>query len=348
MKVCLVVVSFLSGLVCVAQTSAQVPAGVTGAGTKNFVPVWTGASTLGNSLIYETGGNVGVGTKTPKAAVDIVGKGTLGLQVTAPGAQAAISGISNDVNGSTGVYGQSNSTLGNALFGHSLSTTGGAGLIAQTENTDSTGTVGIFLAHGGGGLILGGYSGINNNLVFRVDANGNGFYAGNLHVGGTLTKGAGSFKIDHPLDPAHKYLSHSFVESPDMMNIYNGVVVLDAHGSAWVMLPDYFDALNRDFRYQLTSIGVPGPNLYIAKEVSGNCFKIAGGKPHARVSWQVTGVRQDAYANAYRIPTEEEKPATEQGYYLHPEVFGQPASKSIQAASQKASTTGQMAKMSNQ
>jgi hypothetical protein len=108
-----------------------------------------------------------------------------------------------------------------------------------------------------------------------------------------------------------------------------------------------FEALNRDFRYQLTAVGVPGPNLYIARKVSGNRFKIAGGKPHGEVSWQVTGIRQDAYANAYPIPVEEDKPTAEQGYYLHPEVFGQPASKSIQAASQKASATDQLAKALN-
>jgi len=50
------------------------------------------------------------------------------------------------------------------------------------------------------------------------------------------------------------------------------------------------------------------------------------------VSWQVTGVRHDAYANRYRIPVEEDKALSEQGYYLHPEVFGQPESKSLSVA----------------
>ena len=59
-----------------------------------------------------------------------------------------------------------------------------------------------------------------------------GEFIGDVDVTGTLTKSAGSFKIDHPLDPENKYLSHSFVESPDMMNIYNGNVVLDATGEA--------------------------------------------------------------------------------------------------------------------
>jgi len=132
--------------------------------------------------------------------------------------------------------------------------------------------------------------------------------AGNARVGGTLFKGGGSFQIDHPVDPANKYLHHSFVESPDMMNIYNGIAALEANGEAVVELPDWFEALNRDFRYQLTCIGGFAP-VYIAQKVANNRFKIAGGPPGLEVSWQVTGIRQDAWANARRIPVEEDKPA---------------------------------------
>jgi hypothetical protein len=145
---------------------------------------------------------------------------------------------------------------------------------------------------------------------------------GNVQVVGNLSKGGGSFKIDHPLDPANKYLYHSFVESPDMMNIYNGIVTLDSHGRATIEMPEWFEALNSDFRYQLTAIGAPGPNLFVAKEIDGNHFSIAGGKPGMKVSWQVTGIRQDAWANAHRIPVEEDKQGNERGKYLHPELFG--------------------------
>jgi len=151
---------------------------------------------------------------------------------------------------------------------------------------------------------------------------------GNLHVTGTVIKGGGSFKIDHPLDPANKYLSHSFVESPDMMNIYNGNVMTDQRGVATVELPGYFSALNRDFRYQLTVIGEFAQAI-VAKEVRNNRFTIRTNKPGVKVSWQVTGIRQDAYANAHRIPVEEDKPAEERGHYLHPELFGQPQEKSV-------------------
>ena len=150
-----------------------------------------------------------------------------------------------------------------------------------------------------------------------------GFFDGDVDVTGTLFKAAGAFRIDHPLDPKNKYLSHSFVESPDMKNIYDGVAVFDAAGEAIVTLPDWFEALNRDFRYQLTPMGaafVP----YVAEEIADNQFKIGGGIAGKKVSWQVTGIRHDAFANANRIQVEEMKPDAAVGTYLHPEAFGQP------------------------
>ena len=118
------------------------------------------------------------------------------------------------------------------------------------------------------------------------------------------------------------YLSHSFVESPDMMNVYNGNVVLDGNGEAVVVLPEWFEVLNRDFRYQLTAIGAPGPNLYVAEEITGSEFRIAGGDPGMKVSWQVTGIRQDKYAEEHRIQVEERKSHEDAGMYLHPELYG--------------------------
>ncbi|HZA62136.1 MAG TPA: hypothetical protein VE573_04640 [Nitrososphaeraceae archaeon] len=169
---------------------------------------------------------------------------------------------------------------------------------------------------------------------------------GKVKITGNLEKAGGSFKIDHPLDPANKYLCHSFVESPDMKNVYDGVVVLDDKGEAEIDLPDWFGILNKDFRYQLTAIGAPGPNLYIAEKISEtrtskysdssssnnndkSRFKIAGGTSGMKVSWQVTGIRKDTYANAHRIQVEEDKPDKERGYYLHPDLYGQPEENGI-------------------
>jgi hypothetical protein len=108
-----------------------------------------------------------------------------------------------------------------------------------------------------------------------------------------------------------------------MKNIYDGVVTLDANGEATVTMPEWFDVLNRDFRYQLTCIGGHAP-VYVAQEMQGNTFKIGGGKRGLKVSWQITGIRQDAYAREYPIPVEESKSADERGKYLNPEVYGQP------------------------
>jgi hypothetical protein len=156
-----------------------------------------------------------------------------------------------------------------------------------------------------------------------------GYFQGNVSVNGTLTKSGGSFKIDHPLDPSNKYLSHSFVESPDMKNIYDGTVITDRTGNATVTLPDWFEALNRDFRYQLTVIGQFAQAI-ISSKISANQFSIRTDKPNVEVSWQVTGIRQDTWANAHRIPVEEEKPENERDSYLNPELFNQPAEKGVE------------------
>jgi hypothetical protein len=131
-------------------------------------------------------------------------------------------------------------------------------------------------------------------------------FFGDLDVFGNLSKSAGSFKIDHPLQPRDKYLVHSFVESPDMMNVYNGNITTDQNGEAWVQLPDYFEALNMDFRYQLTVIG-DFAQAIISQEIAGNKFQIRTDKPDIKVSWQVTGVRNDTYARENRIEVEPDK-----------------------------------------
>jgi len=215
-----------------------------------------------------------------------------------------------------------------ALNGPSTST--GVLDVQATDTTTQNVAIGG-LANGPGGTGVYGEADIDNLTigVWGRSSNGEaGHFDGNVDVVGSLTKTSGSFKIDDPIDPANKYLYHSFVESPDMKNVYDGVATLDGNGESVVQLPDWFQALNRDYRYQLTCIGGFAP-VYIAEEVNSNQFKIAGGKPGMRVSWQVTGIRQDAWANAHRIPVEEMKPEKERGYYLHPELFGAPNEKSI-------------------
>jgi hypothetical protein len=239
------------------------------------------------------------------------------------GGQSGTYGVSGAVSvngGGVGVYGYGDyGVRGEGIYHYGVWGTS-AGLDGVHGESASYSAAGVAASNTGGGDSLyaenlsGGYA---------------GYFYGDVYVNGNLGKAGGSFKIDHPLDPANKYLYHSFVESPDMMNIYNGETVLDANGQVVITLPEWFGRLNRDFRYQLTAIGAPGPNLYIAEKIHNNNFKIAGGQPGMEVSWQVTGIRQDAWANAHRIPVEESKPVRERGFYLHPELFGASEEKSI-------------------
>ncbi len=155
-----------------------------------------------------------------------------------------------------------------------------------------------------------------------------GVFDGNVTVIGTLSKSGGSFRIDHPLDPANKYLSHSFVESPDMKNLYDGIAVTDERGYATIQMPDWFEPLNREFRYQLTVIDDANRDEFVlakvVRQIADGKFTIRTSRGNATVCWQVTGTRQDAWAEAHRIPIEHEKPAHERGKFLHPALFGAP------------------------
>jgi hypothetical protein len=260
--------------------------------------------------------NSGLGT-------GVHGASTWGDCVRGGPANFSWGGVLGQTSTGTGVYGKGTSgnigklgTPNEGVYGTGTTYgvygqgTGSAGVYGTSNSAD--GVLAHSWANGKAGLSAMGRSGAWA-----------GFFNGPVWVMGALQKDMGGFKIDHPLEPADKYLIHSFVESPDMKNVYDGVVELDANGEAWVQLPEWFEVLNRDFRYQLTAMGAPGPNLHIAEEIAGNQFKIAGGRAGMKVSWQITGIRQDAVANAHRIPVEEEKLEPERGHYIHPELFGQ-------------------------
>lgn len=228
-----------------------------------------------------------------------------------------------DVSGSYAVYAVQQSSAGQAIWAESEANSPINGAGPDAVHGVSHGSAGAGVA--GINDVAGGIGVYGRQLISGSYA---GRFDGDVEVNGNLSKTSGSFKIDHPLDPSNKYLYHSFVESPDMKNIYDGVATLDAAGEATVAMPEWFGALNRDFRYQLTCIGGFAP-VYIAEEIANNLFKIGGGKPGMKVSWQVTGTRQDAWANAHRIPVEEIKPKDEHGTYLHPELFGAPESSAV-------------------
>ena len=286
----------------------------------HYVPKFTATTTLGNSTIMDVSGNVGIGI-TP------------------------VGGYTLEVNGPTWIR-SGWLTVRGASYGVLVDTTTTAGIyIPYSQNTgivvgnadyygiDALGTRGNHLYSNSSS-----YYGLTVHSLGSVAGNKGLSVKGTADITGTVTKGGGSFKIDHPLDPENKYLYHSFVESPDMMNIYNGNATLDSSGEAWVELPEWFEALNRDFRYQLTCIGGFAP-VYVAQEVSGNQFKIGGGEPGMKVSWQVTGIRHDPFAEMYRIPVEQQKIGPEIGKYQHPETYGQPITMGVHCESREAQDT---------
>ena len=276
-------IDFTSGLTGVSSGSTGKTKGVLG----------LAASPQGSGV---RGQSIGIGV-VGQTDSSIIGNGVLGLAPQPAGM-------------TTGVVGSSNSVSGKGVWGY----------VDVTTGSDAVGVYGETSAPGGRGVV--GYAtnltGNNAGVYGKTDSpNGwAGYFVGGLGVEGNLlvfgdigATGAKTFQIDHPLDPDNKWLRHAAVESPAMMNVYNGNVTLDVNGEAWVQLPDYFESLNKDFRYQLTPIGASGPNLFIAERIAGNQFKIAGGAANLEVSWQVTGVRQDAYAVEHPLIVEEEKPA---------------------------------------
>ncbi|MEO7674620.1 MAG: hypothetical protein ABIU09_11155 [Pyrinomonadaceae bacterium] len=251
-------------------------------GTAGNIAKWVTSTELGDSVIVEDdNGYVAIGTTPDLNFAKFWVLGTFDAPTSS-------------------IRGQNYGT-GPAIKGVSALGTGivGSGIVGVSGSTSSNSP------------IAAGVRGISTGRSFAGD------FMGNVRVTGMLTKGGGSFRIDHPLDPKNKFLSHSFVESPDMMNIYNGNAVTNENGEAAIVLPDYFEALNRDFRYQLTPVGQFAQAMVLA-EVKNNRFRIKTDKPAVKISWQVTGIRKDKFAEEHRIQVESEKSAGERGTLQNP------------------------------
>jgi hypothetical protein len=290
-----------------------------------------------------------VGIYGVASQIGIMAQGGIGLSalgdrtgVSASGSDAAVSGTSPNrgVAGfadTCGVFGNCN-PAGATHPVVDVSGLHGMGVLGVGVDTgalglsrDGAGVVGSSLTGTGVGAVTLG-TGQNANAIYAAcptqTAGYAGYFSGRVHVSGYLEKAGGGFKIDHPLDPANSYLTHSFLESDEMKNLYDGIVTLDADGGAVVEVADWFEALNEDFRYQLTALGAPAPTLHVAEELHDRRFRIAGGPGGGRVSWQLTGNRKDPWAQANRPAVTADKDPAERGLYLHPHLYGQPESAS--------------------
>jgi hypothetical protein len=254
------------------------------------------------------------------------------------GVATAVHGNGNDSNhGFSAMVKDGRTNIGGSFYATKGSTgTGNFNYgVRATANVADSNNYGVYSEASFGDTCFGIYTVADNSnyncgiySTIGSGAGSAGIFNGDVSVIGDIYGLNKYFRIDHPLDPENKYLYHSSVESPDMKTVYDGVITLDNNGTAVVQLPDYFEALNKDFCYQLTCIG-GWAQVYIDQEISDNRFTIAGGKPGMKVSWMVTGIRQDAYAENNRKQIEENKPESERGLYLNPEAFGLDNDKAI-------------------
>lgn len=301
----------------------------------------TGATYGGRFESMSTGGRgvLGYATATTGITEGVVGQassidgaGVFGLCTANSNLNYGVFGRSDSDVG-IGVYGESNDHIG--VAGYANATTGfNYGVYGETSSTVGRAVFARAIAA----------SGARYGVYGEATSAGGGVavYAnGNMAASGTKP-----FRIDHPDDPANKYLLHYAAESPEVINFYSGKVTLNGAGEAIVELPLYFAKINKDPRYSLTAIGAAMPNLHVAEEVDENAlllgerakpgelaapcwFRIAGGAPGMKVSWEVKAVRNDRYVQQYGAPVEVAKQDPERGTYQHPELYDQPATRGL-------------------
>lgn len=306
---------------------------------------------VGRHVYFANGGRVGIGSApdTSSSAFRLRVAGLNGLHVRsafpADNQPIAILAESPNADGGTGIIGTASTTYDVLTSPESvpLPAYGVRGeayaLLAvdlpgtSSVNTDAYGVHGQVEVDGPNPGQTGFYAGVFGGVTGTASTvNIYGVYSN----GAFAATGTKAFQIDHPLDPENKVLNHYCAEGPEPLNIYTGNVVTDANGIAWVQLPEYFEAINRDPRYQLTVIGtfaqaIIGEELGAsgAADGKGNRFSIRTSQPNVKVSWEVKAVRNDRFVQQAGAPVEVPKSGAQRGKYLTPSLYNQPREKSI-------------------
>jgi len=291
-------------------------------GSDTITPaVWaTNFSGDPSAFVLVAGGNSG----TASGYCVITTEGVISCNKYSADAEPVFQGTDGNLTGDVSI---GDAGCGSAYWGLQLAQSGMSNCKNYTLLGDGLNTY----INSGNGSSIGSISFRVNNATpsaMAVTPQGSVLVTNNLSVGGSLSvTGTKNFKIDHPLDPANKFLYHAAIESSEVLNQYSGNVTTDAQGEATVQLPDWFEAVNKDFRYQLTVVGQFAQAI-IFRKVANHQFQIKTNAPNVEVSWQVTGVRNDAWEQAHPMVVEADKGA-DRGRYLTPELYGAPETARI-------------------
>lgn len=237
---------------------------------------------------------------------------------------AGVFGLATDTTTSDniGVRGEARGSDAMGVFGFAPRTTGlTKGVRGVTDSNAGIGVLGQ--ARATTGTIYG---------VLGQEATaaaGFGVYA----VGDSGASGVKAFRIDDPRDPENYYLMHFSSESPTPQNFYSGNVTTDEKGYAWVDLPDYFEEINANLKYQLTVVDDGDRTDFVQVKVSqkarGNRFQIRTSAPGVEVSWRIEADRNDPYVRANPTKDRVMKEGLERGTVLHPDLYGMPKGKAM-------------------
>jgi hypothetical protein len=277
-------------------------AGVNGANSTNGNSGALGSSSSGVvGLASSTNGNGLFGTaNTGSLAYGVWGTSSSGSGVVGNGKGYGVRG-----SGTTGVQGTEPTSTNYGQLGVATSGVRGYGMSAQANGVFGEANNGI-VAFGVWGRSTSGYA---------------GYFSGDVQVTGDLNSTAASFRIDHPADPENRFLQQAYVAGDERLSVYSGNVRTDRRGLATVRLPGYVEDLNTDFRYQLTVIGSFAQAI-VDRRVAGGRFRIRTTGPSTDVSWQVTGVRRDAFARSAPFRAVTAKRGSVRGRLLRPDLHG--------------------------
>ncbi len=285
-----------------------------------------------NAVFVDNDGKVGIGTTTPVVKLDVRGGPMLVENV---GDEADLLWLASE---RSWVFRQEGVGAETALKLQSIGGGGNKNFVIQTDGFvgigTTTPTTKLFVVSASSNAIFGstsapgliGVTGVSTGGSGGIGVRGTGLPPGFgvFAVGNLGASGNKSFRIDHPLDPEHKFLRHYCSEGPEPLNVYGGTVTTNDNGFASVILPDYFESINRDPRVQLT-VEDASDDFVLVKVVGpvrDGVFALRTSKPHVKVYWEVKAVRNDLWVQRYGAPVEEDKPAAEHGLYQHPELYG--------------------------